>query len=118
MKWVARGQPKSSWQSRQLPAPSSSTTTSFQPTSRTSPTTALAKATPKTKTKAKPTQRRPRSDFEISSGWTTFNMSEFRVDHLAASELNEVILITEHESPLMAEPQTMAQYAFLNEEVH
>ena len=43
---------------------------------------------------------------------------DLMLDHLTVEEKNEVFMITQQMSPLEMEPTNMAEFAFLNEEIH
>lgn len=88
---------------------------------------ALSKS--KGKSKPKTSQRRPPYAQTTSSAsstattsrmsnWTNFDTWDLNVDHLPAELRHEVHLICEQDSPLDAEPSNLAEYIFLNEEIH
>ncbi|CAK9045906.1 unnamed protein product [Durusdinium trenchii] len=106
--WSSQGGGYLASSSRQLPLP--------QPSSKaTASAGSTSKARPKPKAKSAAV---PCSAWTSTlSGWTSFEMGyTLHTDHLTQEEQVEVFRILEQRSPLEAEPTTVAEFAFLNEE--
>ncbi|CAK9010797.1 unnamed protein product [Durusdinium trenchii] len=106
--WSSQGGGSLASSSRQLPLP--------QPSSKaTASAGSTSKARPKPKAKS---TAAPCSTWTSTlSGWTSFEMGyTLHTDHLTQEEQVEVFRILEQRSPLEAEPTTVAEFAFLNEE--
>ncbi|CAK9114796.1 Protease Do-like 9 [Durusdinium trenchii] len=106
--WSSQGGGYLASSSRQLPLP--------QPSSKaTASAGSTSKARPKPKAKSTAV---PCSAWTSTlSGWTSFEMGyTLHTDHLTQEEQVEVFRILEQRSPLEAEPTTVAEFAFLNEE--
>ena len=119
--WYSRGDGSPSSSSAPLPLP--------QPSSKATPPSGASPKKIKPKFKAAPAalQRQARiRDYERTdptstplSGWTNFRLGyTLHTDHLDEQGRYELFQILEQESPLQAEPTTVAEHIFLNEETY
>ncbi|CAK9103941.1 unnamed protein product [Durusdinium trenchii] len=119
--WYSRGDGSPSSSSAPLPLP--------QPSSKATPPLGASPKKIKPKFKAAPAalQRQARiRDYERTdptstalSGWTNFRLGyTLHTDHLDEQGQYELFQILEQESPLQAEPTTVAEHIFLNEETY
>ena len=112
--WVEHGRPGRSLRSQPLPLPSSSNTISSTPYPKSQMSSALAKAKPKSR------PRRPPPAHNIKQ-WMgpIFSAMDLMLDHLTVEQKQRSV--PDHTNrcrPLEMEPTNMAEFAFLNEEIH